>query len=363
MEIRVLNVMLAKGRGGVETMALRYHEALRAEGYRVMSLGHPEGVLAQGLVRNSFRPLTSGCNYDILAAARLYEQVREFRPHLILNHGNRATNLALMPFVAQGAQVVQVLHNQCFKPHLKRVSAAICVSAGVRDGLVAAYPGIKAHEVANFSWLEHKPVKAGPQSPPVIGALGRLHEVKGFDVLLRAAALLRDRGVDFRLRLAGDGPELQNLRALRNQLNLGDRVDFCGWLSKPEDFMAGVDLFVVPSRHEAFGLVVVEAMAAGVPVVASDIKGPRDILSNGKFGALCRGEDPAALAEAMGAVFADWTGALATARQAQAHALATFSFASGAARLRQAVETIRSGRPDLDPRAEPAFDPAILPAE
>lgn len=363
MEVRVLNVMLAKGRGGVETMALRYHEALRAEGYSVLSLGHPEGVLAEGLGRRDFRLLTSGCNYDVIAAARLYEQVRAFKPHLILNHGNRATNLALMPFVAQGAQVVQVLHNQCFKPHLKRVSAAICVSEGVRDGLVAAYPGITAHEVDNFSWLHQTPVKTRPRTPPVIGALGRLHEVKGFDVLLKAAAALRDKGVDFRLKLAGDGPELHNLRSLRNQLNLNNRVEFCGWLSSPESFMSEVDLFVVPSRHEAFGLVVVEAMAAGVPVVASDIKGPRDILDNGKFGGLCRGEDPAALAEAVGAVFGDWAGSLATARKAQTHALSRFGFASGSARLRQAVETIRSQRRDPDPHGEAAFDPAILPAQ
>ncbi|MEI9905404.1 MAG: glycosyltransferase [Asticcacaulis sp.] len=363
MDVRVLNIMLAKGRGGVETMALRYHEAMRAEGYSVLSLGHPEGVLAQGLTRTSFRPLTSGCNYDIIAAARLYEQVREFKPHLILNHGNRATNLALMPFVAQGAQVVQVLHNQCFKPHLKRVAAAICVSAGVRDGLMTAWPGVRAFEVANFSWLQHRPVKTRPNSPPVIGALGRLHEVKGFDVLLRAAAALRDKGVDFKLRLAGDGPELHSLRSLRDQLGLGGRVEFCGWLSRPEDFMAGLDLFVVPSRHEAFGLVVVEAMAAGVPVVASDIKGPHDILKNGLLGGLCRSEDPLALAEAMGMVFANWPRSLATARQAQAHALSSFGFASGSARLRQAIETIRHNDRDPEPHQRPVFGPVILPAE
>ncbi len=353
--------MLAKGRGGVETMALRYHEALRAEGYQVLSLGHPDGVLAHGLTRNSFRPLTSGCNYDIIAAARLYEQVRAFRPHLILCHGNRATNLSLMPFVAQGAEVVQVLHNQCFKPHLKRVSAAICVSGGVRDGLVAAFPGIRAFEVANFSWLDARPVKTTPAAPPVIGALGRLHEVKGFDLLLRAVARLRDRGVDFRLRLAGDGPELQNLRALRAELNLSDRVEFCGWLSDTAGFLSGLDLFVVPSRHEAFGLVLVEAMAAGVPVVASDIKGPRDILKGGIFGRLSRSEDVTALCDAVAAVFAAWPQTLAMAEAAQDHALSGYGFASGSARLRQTLEMLRQGGRSMG--GAPGFDPAVLPAE
>ena len=352
--------MLAKGRGGVETMALRYHEALRAEGYTTLSLGHPEGVLAENLPRTSFRPLTSGCNYDIIAAARLYEQVRAFRPHLILNHGNRATNLSLMPFVAQGAQVVQVLHNQCFKPHLKRVDAAICVSAGVREALAEAHPAVRSFEVTNFSWLHHRRVKTRPASPPVFGALGRLHEVKGFDILLRSAARLRDQGVDFRLRIAGDGPELGALRALRSELGLNSRVEFCGWLSNTADFLSGLDLFVVPSRAEAFGLVVVEAMAAGVPVVASDIKGPRDILKGGRFGRLARSEDDEALASAIAATAADWGKTLSVARQAQDHALSSFGFASGSARLRQAIETIR--HKDREPLGE-AFDPAILPAE
>ncbi len=353
--------MLAKGRGGVETMALRYHEALRAEGYCTLSLGHPDGVLANGLTRNSFRPLTSGCNYDLIAAARLYEQVRAFRPHLILCHGNRATNLALMPFVAQGAQVVQVLHNQCFKPHLKRVSAAICVSGGVKDALVAAVPGIRAFEVANFSWLDARPVKRAPATPPVIGALGRLHEVKGFDLLLRAAAVLRDRGVDFRLRIAGDGPELHALRHLRSELKLNDRVEFCGWLSDAADFLGGLDLFVVPSRHEAFGLVLVEAMAAGVPVVASDIKGPRDILKGGIFGRLSRSEDVISLCDAVAAVFSAWPQTLEVAEAAQAHALSSYGFASGSARLRQTLEILRQG--GCGTGDAPAFDPAILPAE
>ena len=360
MDVRVLNLMLARGRGGVETMALRYHEALRAEGCEVMSLGHREGMLAH-LPRGQFHPLSSGCNYDVFAAAALYRHVRDFKPHLILNHGNRATNLSLMPFVAQGARVVQVLHNQCFKPHLGRVDAAICVSAGVRDSLVAAWPAIRAFEVANFSWLRPAPVKNAPDAAPVIGALGRLHTIKGYDLLLHAVAALRDLGIDFRLRLAGDGPELQALRQLRGELGLADRVEFCGWVSRPDEFMAGLDLFVVPSRYEAFGLVLVEAMAAGVPVVASDINGPADILKAGRFGRLSRSEDVGALAAAIAAVFANWTLSLATAGEAQAYALASFGFDSGRQRLRRVIETLR--HPGFGPQDEPVFDAVTVAAE
>lgn len=354
--------MLATGRGGFESLGLRYHEALAAEGYDIRSLGHPEGLLAQSLSPRCFRPLASSGPHDVFAAARLYRYVREARPHVILCHGSRAARLALIPFVAQGAQVVPVAHSPRAGRHFRRAAAAICVGSGARDGLAVAAPGLKLFEVPGFSWLRQREIKAAPAVPPVIGALGCLGESKGFDLLLRAAAALRDRGFDFRLRLAGDGPELQNLHALRAELGLTRHVEFPGWVSDPEAFMAGLDLFVVPSRYEAFGLSAAEAMAAGVPVVASDIRGVQDILKGGRFGRLSRSDDAVSLTGAIAAVFGDWEGSLAVAHEARRHALSSFGFAPGSARLRQAVDMIvRAGGKGA--RGEAAFAAATLAAE
>ena len=338
--MRILNIMLAKVRGGVETMGLRYHEALRSEGFEVVSLGHPEGMLAEGVTSGAFRPLLCSSGFDPVAAMKLRAQVRDFQPHMVLTHGNRATGLALTPFLGADDRTVQVLHNQSHKKHVLRTKAVMCVSANVRDGLLRAYPGVNAVDMANFSHLKVCPVKAAPRKPPVIGALGRLHEIKGYDVLLRAAAKLRGMGVDFRLRLAGDGPEMGPLRHLSENLGLGDRVEFVGWVANPGDFLKTIDLFIVPSRYESFGLVVIEAMAAGVPVVTSDIEGPCEILKGGALGTLFRSEDDADLARAMATVFNSWPRAFRMAREAQAHAVATFGFDAGSKRLRQAIEHI-----------------------
>ncbi len=361
-DIRVLNIMLAAGRGGFENLGLRYHEALAAEGYVVQSLGHPDGLLAQSLPSRHFRPLTSGGPNDVIAAARLYNHVRETRPHLILCHGSRAARLALMPFVAQGAQVVPVVHSPRAGRHLRRAAAAICVGGGARDGLAAAAPGLKLFDVPGFSWLRQRDVKPAPTLPPVIGAFGCLNESKGFDLLLRAGAALRDKGFDFRLRIAGDGPELQNLHALRSELGLMRHVEFPGWVSDPEAFMAGLDLFVVPSRSEAFGLAAAEAMAAGVPVVASNIRGLQDILKGGRFGRLSRSDDAVSLTGAIAAAFSDWDGSLAVARAARRHALSSFGFAPGSARLRRAIDTIVQAGKTGD-RGETAFAVGAVAAE
>ncbi|MGZ3297921.1 MAG: glycosyltransferase, partial [Asticcacaulis sp.] len=286
--MRILNIMLAKVRGGVETMGLRYHEALRAEGFEVMSLGHPEGMLAEGVKSWAFRPLTCNSGFDPVAAMKLRASTRDFQPHLVLTHGNRATGLSLTPFTGTSDRTVQVLHNQSHKAHVLRTRAVMCVSASVRNELLRAYPGVNAIDMANFSHLQLSPVKTAPRRPPVIGALGRMHEIKGFDVLIRSAAALRDRGIDFRLKLAGDGPELGALKQLSVELGLEAQVEFVGWVAEPGQFLKTIDLFVVPSRYEAFGLVIIEAMAAGVPVITSDIEGPCEILKGGQLGTLFR---------------------------------------------------------------------------
>ena len=341
MQTRILNIMLAKGKGGVETMAVRYHEALRAEGYDTLSIGHPDGAMAGALDTREFRPLNTLCSHDPFAALSVARTVRDFQPEIILTHGNRATALCLMPFVTGDARTVQVLHNQCYKPHLKRVSAALCVSGNVIDGLGAAYPDVRRLEVSNFAHLATRPVKGRPGRRPVIGAMGRLHEVKRFDLLIQSAAELRDAGHDFTLRIAGDGPEREALKGLVTQHNLGGVVEFVGWIADPQAFMSDLDVFVVSSRYESFGLVVIEAMAAGVPVVSADIDGPRSILKDGRFGTLFRSGDVRSLANAVGAVFADWSSTLRVAREAQAHAVATFGFDAGRRRLADALQILR----------------------
>jgi len=120
-------------------------------------------------------------------------------------------------------------------------------------------------------------------------------------------------------------------------LNLTDRVSFPGWVAKSAQALKAMDLFVLSSRVEPFGLVVIEAMAAGIPVISTDIGGPRDILDGGRLGRLVPAGSPRALADAIAAVLADPAAALETARLAQAKAIARYSMAAGSKRLAAAL--------------------------
>lgn len=343
--IRVLNIMLARVRGGVETMALMYHRGLKSQGFDVISAGHPDGVLAENLSSSEVALVAARFNLDPVAICQLATLQREFRPDIVLTHGNRAAGLALNAFMPSRDRVVCVLHNEFFKAHLKRCRSALCVSSSVQAAARIYMPNVPSYFMPNFSVLETGELRNRLPTQPVIAALGRLHAQKGFDILINAAAKLRDTGLDFRLVIGGDGEEAAALRRQVESLNLSDHVVFQGWIDDRPAFLAQADLMVVPSRYEPFGLVVIEAMAAGVPVIASDLEGPHEILDRGRLGTVVPAENAPALAAVLQSVLEHYPKACETAVIAQQEAVATYGFDAGAERLARAVHALCAPAP------------------
>jgi glycosyltransferase involved in cell wall biosynthesis len=147
-----------------------------------------------------------------------------------------------------------------------------------------------------------------PQNGPiVIGAVARLSPEKGLDVLLRAVALMRDRGIETQVILAGDGPNREELVRLAAELGLSTRVEFVGEVAH-EDVPAvlrRMEIFVIPSTWEGFGVAALEASAMELPVVGSNIHGLPDVVLDGETGLLVPAGDGAKLAEAIGRLIAD----------------------------------------------------------
>jgi glycosyltransferase involved in cell wall biosynthesis len=134
---------------------------------------------------------------------------------------------------------------------------------------------------------------------PVLLAAGRLVHQKGFDVLIRAFAILR-RERDARLVIAGDGPDLDALQRLAHAEGCADDVEFSGYVEDLAEPMRHASAFVLPSRWEGLPGVLIEALATGTPVIATDCPGgSREILESGRWGELVPVDDPAALAAAM----------------------------------------------------------------
>lgn len=133
------------------------------------------------------------------------------------------------------------------------------------------------------------------------------NERKGVDVLLRAFARVVEKEPKLTLTLVGDGPLRAQHEALARDLGLNGSVSFPGRQSRAEvrNLLRRCDLFVLPSRFETFGIVIIEAMACGKPVVASAVGGIPEIIQHGENGILVEPEDPTALGDAIIRVFED----------------------------------------------------------
>jgi glycosyltransferase involved in cell wall biosynthesis len=338
---RILNLMLAAGPGGLESMALHYAQALAGEGAEVLSVGLLGSWFEQAArdAGSAFGGLPAAGPVDPRQGWRLRAIARAFAPDVVVAHGSRGAGVAV-PALKGRVPTAVVMHNFRARKVAARADLIIAVSRAVAADLRARYPAAKVAVVENFAPLQIIAPKAAFANPPHIGALGRLHEEKGFDLLLLAAARLRDQRRVFRLTIAGEGPAEGDLKTLAAKLGLADVADFPGWVAPPARLLGAIDLFVCPSRTESFGLVVVEAMAAGAPVVAADIEGPQDILGEGLYGWLTPPEDADALAKAIAQALDDPATTLQTARLAQAEAVAPYGLQAGGRRLMAALEPL-----------------------
>ena len=130
---------------------------------------------------------------------------------------------------------------------------------------------------------------------PVVGSLGRLTEQKGYDVLVRSLAQLPE----VHAVIVGDGEERAPLEGLARELGVAERLHILGWQDDPRSYLTSLDVFVLPSRFEGFPLSIVEAMQAGLPVVAADVGSIAEALDDERAGTLVPPDEPEALARAL----------------------------------------------------------------
>lgn len=122
-------------------------------------------------------------------------------------------------------------------------------------------------------------------SVPSIVCVARLdHAKKGQDILIEALSIMKARSTPFTCRLVGDGPSRPFLEKMIKDLRLQDEVSLTGVIKDVAAQLAKADLFVLPSRYEGFGIVILEAMASGLPVIVSNIEGPAEVVEDGKDG-------------------------------------------------------------------------------
>jgi glycosyltransferase involved in cell wall biosynthesis len=345
--MRVVNLMLGRGRGGLEQAAVDFAQALASQGVEVLSVTAPEawanaGLDAAGLSRRS---LSAGGLLDFAAPSRLRELVMPFRPTHVLCHGNRALKLVsagMWRQVLPGCVSVGITHNYSLK-HITRADHVLALTDDLARAVRAqGLSGNRVHRIVNLVRVPPDvPAARGAwRAPPVIGSMGRLVPKKGYEVLVEALASLAARRTAFQAVIGGAGEEEAALKAQAARLGLSGQLAFAGWVDDRQAFYDSIDIAVVPSHHEPFGIVVLEAMAQGLPLVSTASEGPREILADGRGGRLVPVGDALALADALGALLADPEGARALGRSAHGLALEQYDLGPAARRLVAALEAM-----------------------
>jgi len=316
--------------GGVERNAINLSRGLAEKGYSVdLVLTRAEGPFLKE-VDDRVNLVDLAASRTLFSIPRLAGYLRKVRPAVMLSgmaHANFAAIVARKMAGATCRLVVSV--HTCWsvgdgftENWLDRNTAMIGRILYPRsDGIVAVSEAVAADLVkisqlnpATITVIPNPVAMAGPpvdsgQNPdhpflqeggvPLVVAVGRLSPEKGFDVLLRAHALLLEQG-RVHLLILGEGKERPRLESLVDELGSAGQVDMPGFVDSPSKYIAKASVVAMPSRIEGFGNALVEAMACGVPVVATKGSGgPGEILAGGRYGPLVPPDDPGALSRAI----------------------------------------------------------------
>jgi glycosyltransferase involved in cell wall biosynthesis len=274
----IVNILFSRGGGGIEQAFVDYCEGLQHRGTRVTAIVFPGSIVGARLKALDI-PIVAMRNlgeWDPIASYRLRKHLQALKPDIVIAHANRAYGIGER--AARGIlPVVAVAQNY----HTRRFTHADAVFATTHD-LIAhlvtqGVPEDRVYHVPNMVTCRALPQRGERHDPPIIGAMGRFVAKKGFAVFIDALSILKARNYAFKAILGGKGEESDKLKHKSHHLGLDGILSFPGWIENKSDFYTHIDIFCLPSLHEPFGIVLLEAFAYGAPVVATDSEGPCDI--------------------------------------------------------------------------------------
>jgi|AGTN01.3.fsa_nt_gi Glycosyltransferase len=327
--MKISFIIYSMGPGGAERTAGILANAWAAEGKTIelVTLDGTDGTSFYRLsdpVRRVRLPSGKWPANPVLSFIARVKAVRAYlktaRPHIVLSFLDHTNVTTLIASIFLGIPVVVTEHTDPrryalgWQWRLLRemtypfAKAFVAVSRGVLE----AYPlWLKKKGRVIYNPVDESFFKSisGPESVSprnVVISIGRLDNYKGFDLLIKAFKSARERKNGWTLEIWGDGPARPGLEKLITELGLEDTVFLRGLTSEPAAKLRSAALFVLPSRYEGFSIVIAEALASGLPVISFDCRsGPREILSDGRYGVLVPPGDIEALSEAMSRLMSD----------------------------------------------------------
>lgn len=338
-KINFLHLVQSLGVGGAEILLIHYIRALGTVDYnhyvycfgkpgpikdKIEELGVPVWFGPQrGIIKNPFRFLFR----LILLISDLKKFIKEKKIQIIQSHLGHANQLGVFAGKLAGVQIFPTIHNTMafetrrgkldLRVHLIKLVDTIVYR--IADHVIAVSQEIKDILKKKFklndskvSILKNGIVIENPDSGLIedtiqdpadsdqlkIIGVGSLTYQKAFEILIKAVAeLIQNEFKGLSVQIAGDGSERLNLENLIQQLGIGDYVKLLGIQDDVMGLLRSSDIFIMPSRYEGLSIAMIEAMACGLPIIASDAPGLRDYIEDGKNGLLFPAEDHQALSQ------------------------------------------------------------------
>jgi glycosyltransferase involved in cell wall biosynthesis len=310
--------------GGLDRLGWETHLA-----YGQVDTGEAEAPLRAGLAATRIpelrRPVRPAL--DARALAALVRLIRAFRPHIIHTHTSKAGLVGRAAAIASSrAKRAHTFHGNVFdgyfSPMMSRGILAIERALGARtDAVVALSPAQREEllerriappsrihivplgvELGRFEGIDRAIARERlgiPHDQPVIVAVGRMVPIKRLDRMLRAISIVVAAKPEAHLYLIGGGPDRESLEALTRQLDLVRNVTFVGWSSETQDWYGAAHVVALSSAREGTPLALIEAAAAGRPVVATSVGGVPDVVQHGSTGIVVPDGDEVALAQGL----------------------------------------------------------------
>lgn len=288
--MKIAHIILTSQNGGAEQVFIDYIELLKNIGHENFAIIKNDAPYSSKLEKLKIKTqkITNKLGYyDFLASKKIKNFIAENNIDIVIAHAGKSMVLAhksLKKIINKKVILVAVNHSNNVKRSLradiifsvnKEIFFKTIDKKRTPENSFVIYNAIdlKGFEPNFFDYNFSK------KSPIILGVIGRLNKAKGFENAIEALKILQKNSAHkFILKIAGTGEEMANLQKKVKDLNLENEVEFLGWIGDSKDFFAQIDIFILPSKIETFGLVILEAMKYCKPIISTNCDGPREIL-------------------------------------------------------------------------------------
>ncbi len=294
--MRIVNIILTKDDGGVAKVSLDYANIFKSLGHQTSFITKKNSSFVNKIekIGVNLNEVNNRFGYfDLIAIKQIAKHLKKLDADLVVAHNSKAIALSKKAIkkLKKKPKLIAINHSTNVK---RSIGANLILNVNKEifyktvdlgqpyDHSFVVYNGLdfaKDFTQSKINLLNKKEI--------VLGVIGRIDIYKNFSAVINALKILNEKtSQKFVIKIAGTGEEEQNLRKLAENLKINDQVEFLGWIEDGYKFYQEIDIFVLPTLRETFGLVILEAIKHRKPIIATRTVGPSEILRHEKDGLL-----------------------------------------------------------------------------